>query len=494
MKPRQIIAVVPMPKVSFAARIFPLTGALNSVLTEPVGTLSVALRDVSMSLMGLTVASKRERDTRSYAGSDRAKSRPPAPPSERESYRYRQQLLAAVENEVALLQQQSLHGAVVANLFQEQQQQSSIRPDAEAIVGNAPRFQLQPEDSIVQIFDQCGGKLLIFGGAGAGKTTLLQQLALELRDRAFENATAPVPVLFHLSSWRDREMAIAPWLLAELQAKYGIRPDVGQQWLENGQILPLLDGLDELELHALESCIQAIDRLLLENPQPLQLVVCTRYRDYYNCRFRLHLNGAILLRPLSETQIREYLLSARSRELWYNIEHEPQLLAVARTPLLLSMMTLAYEEILIHSWKRLTEKQDLREYIFNAYIRRQLGREIRQQPTPEKIRYWLSWLAKRMEEENRVEFSLENLQPSWLQTPAQQRFYRIGAMLLGGFVPGLAFIRHFLLRFILWRSGYIPWNYSRFLKLATERVFLQKAGDRYRFVHRLLQSHFAQLP
>lgn len=463
-----------MSKLSFA----PI-----SLLTVTRAPQSRALVDAWNGLLSLAVA---------YGG-DRAQSRPPAPPSGRESDRIRQQLLAAIKSEVALLQEQSLHGVVQANLLKEQPQQRPIRPDAEAIVGEEPRFLLQPEESIAQVFDKCGGKLLIFGGAGAGKTTLLQQLALDLCDRAIGSASAPVPVLFHLSSWRDTRRAIATWLVAELKSKYGIRPDVGRQWLENGQLLPLLDGLDELELDRQEACLRAIDRLLLENPQPLQLVVCTRYRDYYNCPFRLHLNGAILLRPFSETQIREYLLNARSRELWYNIEHEPELLAVARTPLLLSMMTLAYEEILIHSWKRLTEKQDLCDYVFNAYIRRQLGRDMRQQPTPEKIRYWLSWLAKRMEEENRVEFSVENIQPNWLQTPSQQRLYRIGATLLGGFIPGLAFVRHFVLRFILWRSGYIPWNYARFLKLATQRAFLQKAGDRYRFVHRLLQSHFAQL-
>lgn len=465
-----------MPKLSFA---------LLSLLTVTRARQSRALLDTWNGLFSLRVASGGARD--------RAKSRPPAPPSQAESDRSRQQLLAAIQNEVALLQEQSLHGAVLANLLKEQPQQRAIRPDAEAIVGEEPRFPLQPEESIARVFDRCGGKLLIFGGAGAGKTTLLQQLALDLCDRATDSATAPVPVLFHLSSWFDTRRAIGTWLVAQLHARYGIRPEVGQQWLENGQLLPLLDGLDELNLDRQEICLQAIDRLLLENPQPLQLVVCTRYRDYYNSQFRLHLNGAILLRPLSERQIREYLLSARSRELWYNIEHEPQLLAVARTPLLLSMMTLAYEEILIHSWKRLTEKEDLREYVFNAYIRRQLGRDIRQQPTPEKIRYWLSWLAKRMEEENRVEFSIENIQPNWLQTPSEERLYRIGATLLGGFIPGLAFIRHFVLRFILWRSGYIPWNYARFLKLATERLFLQQAGDRYRFVHRLLQAHFAQL-
>ena len=53
--------------------------------------------------------------------------------------------------------------------------------------------------------------------------------------------------------------------------------------------------------------------------------------------------------------------------------------------------------------------------------------------------------------------------------------------------------QHFTLRIILCWNGYIPWNYARFLNYATERMFLQRIGGRYRFIHKLLQEHFAQL-
>jgi hypothetical protein len=53
--------------------------------------------------------------------------------------------------------------------------------------------------------------------------------------------------------------------------------------------------------------------------------------------------------------------------------------------------------------------------------------------------------------------------------------------------------QHFTLRVILWSNGYIPWNYARFLNYATERMFLQRIGGRYRFMHKFLQEHFAQM-
>jgi predicted lipid-binding transport protein (Tim44 family) len=64
------------------------------------------------------------------------------------------------------------------------------------------------------------------------------------------------------------------------------------------------------------------------------------------------------------------------------------------------------------------------------------------------------------------------------------------ALILGG---GKACIQHFTLRLILYRDGYIPWNYTRFLDYAAERIFLQKVGGGYIFIHRLLLEHFAQM-
>ncbi|MBC1279594.1 hypothetical protein GNF10_27460, partial [Nostoc sp. UCD121] len=66
-------------------------------------------------------------------------------------------------------------------------------------------------------------------------------------------------------------------------------------------------------------------------------------------------------------------------------------------------------------------------------------------------------------------------------------------LLLGIPRSGTPVIKHFTLRLILYRNGYIPWNYARFLDYSTERLFLQRVGGRYRFIHKLLQDHFAQM-
>ena len=76
-------------------------------------------------------------------------------------------------------------------------------------------------------------------------------------------------------------------------------------------------------------------------------------------------------------------------------------------------------------------------------------------------------------------------------------WFLVGGLLgghVGGLIAGFACIQHFTLRFILWRNGSIPWNYARFLNYATDRMFLQRVGGRYRFIHDLLREHFAQMP
>ena len=70
--------------------------------------------------------------------------------------------------------------------------------------------------------------------------------------------------------------------------------------------------------------------------------------------------------------------------------------------------------------------------------------------------------------------------------------------LFGGLARGMHkgggfFIQHWVLRLLLWRKGFAPLRYVRFLDYATDRVFLRKIGGGYIFIHRMLMEHFAKL-
>ncbi|MCL1467407.1 NACHT domain-containing protein [Argonema galeatum] len=403
-----------------------------------------------------------------------------------------------MNSEVKARQSQSLHNAVRIILLKETEPEQVQRLwDVEVKIGRNPVFQLPSQTSIAQIFEQTGGKLMILGTQGSGKTTTLLELANELITSAENDISKPIPVLFDISSWQEDKQTIADWLISELQSKYNIAVKIGNQWINEQQLLPLLDGLDELELTRRQLCLQGINQLLEGENKLKHIVVCTSLEEYKSCHTKLRLHGAIYLRSLTETQIKEYLMSSRSRELWENIKNEPPLLELAKTPLLLNMMTLAYEEILIHAWKRIADKKERREYLLNAYIRRMLTLQItsryyrkNKEPRPEQSRHWLVWLAKRMNESNQKWVIIEKIQHNWLQTPSQKRLYHIGVVLTLG---GIAGIKHFILFRILWQNGYIPRNYARFLNYATERLFLQRVDGQYQFVHQLLQKHLAEM-
>ena len=51
-----------------------------------------------------------------------------------------------------------------------------------------------------------------------------------------------------------------------------------------------------------------------------------------------------------------------------------------------------------------------------------------------------------------------------------------GGLLIGPTFGGVASIKHFLLRFFLWRLGCIPWKYVRFLEEVIGRMLLQSIG------------------
>lgn len=74
-------------------------------------------------------------------------------------------------------------------------------------------------------------------------------------------------------------------------------------------------------------------------------------------------------------------------------------------------------------------------------------------------------------------------------------FFGLSVGLIAGLLGGLfECLKHVALRMVLYYNGYAPWNYARFLNYCTDRLLLQRVGGRYRFMHKLLQEHFAAMP
>ncbi|MBE9229799.1 NACHT domain-containing protein [Phormidium sp. LEGE 05292] len=416
----------------------------------------------------------------------------------KQSVRDRNKLLEAVNTEVHARLEQSLHKAIQIHILKPEKPQEIQRLwDVDVKIGKRPTVRLSPQITIAQVFRQSSGKLLILGSQGAGKTTTLLELAQDLVEIAQADFEQPVPVILNFGSWKNSKQTIPDWLITQIKSKYDISLSSIKLFINNQLILPLLDGLDELDLGQQELCLRAINQWLISENRPKSMAVCTKLEDYKKCRTKLRLHGATFLHPLHEQQVQKYLVTCRSKELWEVLKEEPQFLELAKIPLFLNIMILAYEELLIQAWKRLNSDQERREYLFNAYIRRMLTWNLKslyyregKEPRPENARPWLVYLARKMNAAKETEVSPDQLDQTWLQTSGQRSLYRIGMILTLGGIMGM---KKVILRQILSKNKCIPRNYSQFYNYASERFLLQKVGNKYRFVHEMLQEHIAKM-
>ena len=130
----------------------------------------------------------------------------------------------------------------------------------------------------MQVYDDASQELLILAEPGAGKSTLLVDLAQRLVERAEQDNEVPLPVILPLSSWAIKQPTLQEWLIEQLIQVYEVPKQVAAHWVQEEQILPLLDGLDEMEETARPACIAAINTYHQDHLVPL--VVASRQSEY----------------------------------------------------------------------------------------------------------------------------------------------------------------------------------------------------------------------
>jgi energy-coupling factor transporter ATP-binding protein EcfA2 len=596
-----------------------VTGAYSNAIVPEVqnhplrfGLLVVALAAIVPGV-GLWLSRRVESGTKSSA-----------PLKQRE----RQALLTRVRKRVEKELADSLQGAALQAL--------ELRDHPEAVLAlttllpTQPNAPAQPETSIVHAYEEAEQKLLILGEPGAGKSTLLRQLALYLLTEAEKpGRTLPMPIIFNLSSWAVKRLPLTEWMVEELHTHYQIDPRQGNVWVQDQEILPLLDGWDEVAEAQREACADAINAYLQDHGL-VPTVVCSRSQEYWNLiePHRIKLGRAVEIQPLSQEQITRILKKAGKQlaGLRQALDADEQLRKLMPLPLMLNLMILAYQGMPAKAILQQTYLSDRQQSVLMAYVERRLKeRSQNAQFTSENTQKWLAWLARQMTRRNQIEFFLEQLQSDWLPDKRWIKRYQalvlvvfwlvgevFGAMffgiigwlidglkvgqgnslllflvmvlvvgplyfflllgspfeeilptdveawsrrrsksgllllllfgllfgLFGGMIPGLILVRilgpvinqdvrlhilagfsvcggvfgvllngllgglqfggkavlqHFILRFLLWRTGNIPWQYIRFLDEATRRLLLRKVGSGYVFIHRLVQDYFASL-
>ena len=90
------------------------------------------------------------------------------------------------------------------------------------------------------------GRMVVLGEPGAGKTVLALELQVRLLEHRQRDITIPVPVLVSAASYNP-ELAWEDWLAGHLALRFAIDSAMASRLVRDGRILPLVDGVDEMD-------------------------------------------------------------------------------------------------------------------------------------------------------------------------------------------------------------------------------------------------------
>ncbi|MFI9503823.1 trypsin-like peptidase domain-containing protein [Nocardia sp. NPDC052566] len=157
-------------------------------------------------------------------------------------------------------------------------------------------------------------RLVIVGQPGSGKTVLAQLLSQALL--LAPDPDEPVPIWLTAGSWDiDTFPEFRDWLVASLGSGF---PNLARRYgaqimrglVDNRLILPILDGLDEIEETTQAKVLEALDKHLIGHDP---LIVTCRVGDYRTLVQRATaLTGAAVIeaQPLTSPEVVDYLRSS----------------------------------------------------------------------------------------------------------------------------------------------------------------------------------------
>jgi HEAT repeat protein len=222
------------------------------------------------------------------------------------------------------------------------------------------------------------------------------------------------------------------WLVSEMASFPGLDPATARRWLRERRVAALLDGLDEFNDERRAELAVLLNNGFLRDHPLIPVVICSRINEYAVLQSdeatKLVLGGAVELQPLTDDQVAEYLIAAKAEGLLAALPNDPSLRELARSPLTLSMLVLAYGGESPSAPATGTSLSETRFRLFESYVARMLQRQARRDQgvpfdtvaandvpvgryrfPPGRIDNWLGWLALTLSVRMRTTFSPRGL-------------------------------------------------------------------------------------
>jgi hypothetical protein len=153
------------------------------------------------------------------------------------------------------------------------------------------------------------GRLVVLGGPGAGKTVLVTELLIRLLEARRHDQDQPVPVLISASAY-DTTRTWGDWLSRHLAQRFGITHITAELLVRDRRILPVVDGIDEMDPEGERRGAQQLTTALNASMHGLErasVVITCRNGGYHALTQNLDRVTHIELIPLTGHEIAAFL-------------------------------------------------------------------------------------------------------------------------------------------------------------------------------------------
>ncbi len=193
--------------------------------------------------------------------------------------------------------------------------------------------------------------LMVLGAPGSGKSTFLRKIGLEaLQGKQGQFKHDCIPVFLELKRFKPNDNPIRNWITQDFQSCGFPQPEnLTKRLLDQGKLLILLDGLDEVSTKQLDTAIKQIQDFVKTYPDNRFIASC-RTAAYYQrfSRFK-----TVEIAEFDDNQIQQFIYnwfqseediqSETAQTCWQRVQEEVAVKELAKTPLLLTFLCLVYD-------------------------------------------------------------------------------------------------------------------------------------------------------